>query len=443
MSLDNISFKLIMQELQIMPDSAHVLVAVSGGLDSVVLLNLLHEANYIVTVAHVNYGLRGKESDGDEMFVRRLCEKLNYDCRVLKIDPDLVFGKDKKSIQDTARSIRYNWFDEILHEISAHKLLVAHHRNDQTETIIHQFVRGGVLKSLLGMSIQSGNVCRPLLRFSKEEILAYAKAHDLNWRTDSSNLSTDYTRNLIRHEVIPIFEKVNPGLHKTIEFRTEVLSEVNSIIEEKLNEDLQKIIEFSGASQSLDLERFMTYKYPRLLLWHWLEPAGFSSAQMEDVMRLVFSQSGKRIESASHVLWKEAERLVLTAMSTQSEVFIVLNDPFNEAVELGLSISREERDKVFFDKTNNVQFIDLDKIEMPVILRTWRHGDTFVPLGMKQEKKVSDFLIHEKVPLRLKNEVLVLENQGEIIAIVGFRISDKFKVSSQTQSVLRIARMLL
>lgn len=443
MSLDNISFKLIMQEQQIMPDSAHVLVAVSGGLDSVVLLNLLHEAHYNATVAHVNYGLRGEESDGDEIFVRGLCEKLNYDCRVLKINPDIVFGKNKQSIQDTARSIRYNWFDETLREIGAHKLLVAHHRNDQTETIIHQFVRGGGLKSLLGMSIQSGNVCRPLLQFSKEEILGYAKAKGLIWRTDSSNLSTDYTRNLIRHEVMPIIEKINPGIHKTIEFRTEVLSEVNFIIEEKLNEDLQKIIEFSGAIQSMGLEHFLNCKYPRLLLWQWLEPVGFSSAQMEDVMRLVDSQSGKRIESASHVLWKEAEQVVLTPKSSQSEVFVILNDSFNEAAELGLSISCKQSDKVFFDDTNNVQFLDLDKIVMPMILRTWRHGDAFVPLGMKQEKKVSDFLIHEKVPLRLKNDVLVLENQGEIIAIVGFRISDKFKVSSQTQRVLRIERMPL
>jgi|JI6StandDraft_1071083.scaffolds.fasta_scaffold06543_3 tRNA(Ile)-lysidine synthase len=416
-----------------------VLVALSGGVDSIVLCDLLFESGISFSIAHVNYGLRADESDKDELFVESIAKGYGvaFYSKRIKVDEEVLF--QEKGTQEAARTLRYEWFEELLAKFDFSCVMTAHHQDDQAETILFQFVRGGLISALRGMKFQNGNLLRPLLAFTREEILNYATSHNLSWREDSSNAQSNYTRNFIRHKILPELKNINPTIVESLSKRTAIFEEMERLISSVIQNDLTQNLEVSGDTFSLNEKWVAVYPYKRLLFWAFLETRGFSSAQMDDAIHLIDAPLGARLESASHVLWKERGVLVLSKrQEKEASVCHVEVLPFY--VEFSNTIHLEEcrMDEVVFDRKGNIIFLDLDKLTLPLILRRWSIGDKFIPLGMQGHQLVSDFLIQQKIPQRIKPNVCVLVSNDVVAAIVGFRPDERFKIDTSTTRVLRI-----
>lgn len=415
-----------------------IILGISGGADSVVAAHLLCSANYQVQLAHVNYGLRGEESDDDQRFVESFADRNHIQLHVLRIDADKVFGKDQSAIQQRARDLRYEWFNELKEKKEAHWIMVAHHLGDQTETMLHQFIRGGSLKSLTGMSSVRDAVIRPLLRFTKEEIRGYANRNNLNWRNDSSNESDGYTRNFIRHQVVPLLKEINPSLESVLAERGSMIQRTSDYVDAKLAEDLNRFLK-DDSGLRISLEISSPGYFPDLLLWHWLEPFGVSSAAMPEVIKLLASQTGSHMEFANWFLWKEHDALFLQERIHVEELTeTIIQALGDQTVIQGLSLTECAVEDVFFDKGNTTMFLDAAAFTWPVVVRGWQTGDRFVPLGFGHEKKLSDFFMQEKIAAHARLRYPILLSANKIIAIAGLRIDDSVRVGPSTSRVLRI-----
>jgi tRNA(Ile)-lysidine synthase len=415
-----------------------IILGFSGGADSVVLAHLLHLANHMVEFAHVNYGLRGEESQGDELFVRRLADEYQVKLHVLRPDAAELFGEQKSAVQQKARELRYAWFHELRNQQEADWIFVAHHQSDQAETILHQFIRGGALKSLTGMAPVHGFVIRPLLDFSSSEIRAYASKNNLNWRNDSSNETNAYTRNYIRHEIIPMLTKMNASFESVIAERGRMLQRASDYMDEKLDEDIERFMQ-DESGQRLSLNVSADSKFPDLLLWHWLQPFGLSSDAMPEVVNLLSSQTGSHIDFGNWVLWKEHDALFLKERSEfQTLPEVILTCPGVVAEIPGLIISEASATEVVFSRNNATMFIDASAVDWPITVRSWRIGDRFVPLGFGHEKKLSDFFMHEKIAVHQRHRFPVLLSSQKIIAIAGLRMDDAVRITPSSKHILRI-----
>lgn len=438
MLLNRIHFSKVIRSFNLFASEDVVLVAVSGGIDSVVLCHLLHESQQRFSIAHVNYGLRGAESDGDEEFVQSLAAQLNVACFVHRENRSTE-EHIPSGIQEWARDIRYSWFVKLLRDHKMKFVLTAHHQNDQAETILHQFIRGGTLAALRGMLNVQGEVIRPLLEFSREEIVRYATERELKWREDSSNEKSVYSRNLIRNEFMPMLKKLNPALTDSLTKRAAILQEAEALVSRSIAQiiDQQKLIRPEGIF--IPVPWFERFEYKRLLLWQLMEPLGFSSGQVNEALDLIQSQKGRRIESLDHQLWRQEKELVLRPKN-MLEARMVVIDALPQIVHLErtITLSRRVLSDVYFSNDQSEVFMDYDKVKLPLIIRTWKAGDQFVPLGMQGTQNVSDFLIHRKVPSYEKNQILILETNGEIAAIIGYRISELYRITDSTLNALSI-----
>ncbi len=432
------NFSNVIRSFDLFSSNESVLVAVSGGLDSVALCHLLALTNQKFSIAHVNYGLRGDESDSDEKFVVALAEKLGVECFVHHANRDENVEL-KKGIQEWARDARYKWFQQLNIEHNIKYVLTAHHQGDQSETILHQFFRGGTLAALRGMKMIQGDVLRPLLNFSREEIMRFAIENNLKWREDSSNAKSDYTRNLLRNEIIPVLKKVNPRLEESLAKRASIFSEAESLVTKFIHQIIeeQKIIRNDGIFITIDW--LLQFEYKQLLMWQLMEPTGFSSFQVDDALNLLSSQKGKRIDSQSHQLWKQESELVIRKRNSDELDLVIIDTlPANVFLRKTIGLSRRVLSEVHFAKDQSEVFLDYAKLSFPLIIRTWKAGDVFTPLGMSGKQKVSDFLIQSKVASYDKQHILVLESNGEIAAILGHRISNDFRITDISSSALGI-----
>lgn len=436
MPLDSFSFQKQISKNQLFTKDDLLLLAVSGGMDSMALTHLLQGLGYKLHIAHVNFGLRSEESEADEKFVRQFAEQYKIPFHIKRVEPD-AFDSSRLGVQETARNIRYTWFKEIADEIAARYIVLAHHKNDQSETILHQFLRGGMLRALSGMRLKHENLVRPLLPFSRDEIASYAKDSGIEWRDDSSNNSSKYTRNFIRLEVVPMLKRVNENVTHSLANRAVLFSEIEQLVEEKLEADIKNHITAEQGRIVIPTPWFSSYPFKQILLWHLLEKHHFSSAQMSDVLSLLNAQSGSFVESATHQVYRDRESLLIVAKTNrEGKEYLIESLPFSTD---GISISEVNLSEVHFgDK--RIQYVDYDKISFPLLLRPWQEGDKINPLGMKGTQKVSDILIQQKVALTDKSEVMVIqEASGNLLAILGRRISEPHKISDSTTRFLRIA----
>ncbi len=435
MRLDKFSFQKQIEKKQLFLKSDVLLVAISGGMDSMVLVHLLFSNGYQIQLAHVNFGLRGEESDGDENFIREYAAKNNITLH-LKRATEEEFNQENAGTQEAARNIRYRWFDDLVSENQIERVLLAHHQDDQSETILHQFLRGGMLPALRGMHEKSNRYVRPLLSFSKKEIENYATIHQLKWREDSSNQTSKYTRNFIRHEVMPVLQKVNADVKESIASRSVVFGEMEKLVNDVIQKDIQLNVLLENKKQLVSTEWLSSYSYHNLFLWQWLSNYGFTSSQMQDVLSLIESQSGLRVESKTHVLHKDRGHLELTTIAITNQVFYnIVSLPFESSE---LSLQEVNLSEVRFDN-RLIQYIDLDKVEFPLIVRTWKEGDRINPLGMTGSQKVSDVLVQQKISITEKpNVLIVLDNINKTIAIPGLRVSNLVKIDNSTQRILKI-----
>lgn len=427
-----------MDDLALFRPEDEVLVAVSGGMDSVVLCHLLKAHGQKFSIAHVNYGLRGEESDGDELFVRSLA--IEMDCRIFIYDARSKLSTAEGGIQEQARNIRYAWFEVLMQQEGLRFVLTAQHENDQAETVLFQFIRGGMISSLRGMLPVNGKVIRPLLGFKRNDIAGYAQENKIVWREDSSNSRSDYQRNYIRHQVIPSLLQVNQDVEHSLAKRAGVFREIELLVDSTIRAELSQCFVRSGSSLSILKEDIKTSAWPHLLLHAWLSPYDFSSASIEEAYALLHAQKGKMLVAANHMLWTNSHDLTITQIQESKEIEYRIDKlPWTDSSGLNLSLNECRIQDVDYGQQPHVLFADMEQVSFPLTIRTWRTGDHFQPFGMMGHKKISDFLMQEKVPAEKKDQVLVLVSSDQVVAIPGMRLAEPFRLTSKTNHVLRIA----
>lgn len=418
-----------------------VLLAVSGGLDSVVMTHLFYSSKIPFVIAHCNFQLRGEDSVGDALFVNQLGEK--YGVEVLSTSFDTLKYKKNNNVstQMAARALRYDWFKGLTKDLNINVIATAHHANDQAETVLLNLTAGTGIRGLRGIKPKSNDIVRPLLFATRIELEAYAKLHQLTWREDSSNASIQYKRNAMRHLVVPELEKLNPRFVSTIDQFTNKMMMLEMLLHEQVEFWQKKIVNKAENIIYLDLNLLKELRYKSLILFELLKEYGFE--ETEEILRCSFSPSGKQFISKTHVLVVDRAQLVITPKETGGKINLSI-DQNTTLIELfSTNMELETIESFNFEnitKANDVAFLDYAKLTFPLILRNWKHGDTFQPIGMGgKSKKISDVLIDAKVPNNLKDKVLILESGNKIAWVVNFRMSEEFKVSDKILKVLKIS----
>ena len=406
------------------------MAAVSGGIDSMVMLRLLHDAGVNMVVAHCNFGLRGDESDLDEAFVKEEADKLGVPCRVAHFDTTAYAVQNRISIQMAARELRYQWFHELTEQENFDAIAIAHNRDDRIETLLINLARGTGIHGLTGIRATIGKIVRPLLAVSREEIENYAKTHDVPFREDSSNATDKYARNYIRHHVIPGLEQFFPGMQQTIERGMEHLSGVELFYNESIERHKNQIVSVKENLTYIDLLGLSQSPSPITLLYEILKPFGFSNNIAAEILEEQKHSSGRQFFSHTHRLVHDRRSLILQTINHQE----------SKITDVPIRLKMEQFDKYpgFVPDTDpNIACLDGDKLQFPFLLRKWEHGDAFRPLGMKNMKKLSDFFTDAKLSLIEKEQRYVLVFGGQIAWVVGMRIDDRFKITGETIHVVR------
>ncbi len=415
-----------------------LLVTVSGGVDSVVLCHLLTQSEHHFSIAHCNFGLRGAESDEDERFVEELAEELEVNIHLKKFDTHRLVKENGISVQMAARELRYEWFSSLAKQKGYTHILTAHHQNDLVETVLLNLVRGTGIAGLHGIKPKSGNLIRPLLFATKEEILLYARENNLRWREDSSNESVKYHRNLLRLEVIPLLKKINPNLENTLRQSVEKISAAETIFHNYVEGCRIDFMTRQERHILLDYSFLEDEAAPQLLLFELLRPFGFNYHQSGNILACLRGEPGKKFLSDSHILVKDRTTLIITEREEESGPSEILIEETCTSVllpwtEQTLTI---EQDNGFSDKeANSTAYLDFSKVHFPLKARPWQAGDSFHPLGMKGKKKVSDFLNDLKIPVNLKSNVTVVLSGDHIIWVAGLRISEPYKAEKNRKSL--------
>lgn len=419
--------------------SQKVLLAVSGGMDSVVMCDLFSKAKLDFAIAHCNFGLRGEESNEDEMFVKKLSIKYKVPLYVTTFQTADFAENEKISTQMAARILRYEWFEKIRTQHQFDYIATAHHQNDVLETVLLNLTKGTGIAGLHGIRVKNGHIIRPVLFAEKESIFDYVVENQIIWREDSSNESNKYQRNLIRNEVVPLLKQINPNLENTIQQTVERITAVEDIFEQEM-EMLRKQITWSD-SQAIyvNYKAIQTLSQPVIKLAELLKPYNFSYQQSQDIFEAFDKESGKTFLTPTHTLVKDRTELVITAKNLQAftSKTIEKNNVVVEFDDRMLNIGEftEIEEGFVVPTAKKLACLDADKIRFPLQLRKWKEGDWFCPLGMNKKKLISDFLIDQKVPLNLKKEVYLLTSNGSIVWVIGFRIDDRFKVTDKTAKI--------
>ncbi len=421
--------------LDVNPRHDQILLAVSSGQDSMVMLHLFSDCELSFGVAHVNFQLRGKESDEDEQFVKTWCKQHKIPFFSKCFETNNYATEKKVSIQMAARELRYTWFDELIQKEGFRYVATAHHVNDSIETVFINLTRGTGLEGLVGIPSKNGNRIRPLLFASKIEIETYAAESGVIWREDSSNQTDDYQRNFIRHTIVPALKEINPSLEETFKETVAKIQSELQLIEHEVEQWRERYWREEDAR--VFINKIGVSKKTLAGLWYGVKPFGFSFTQCEEVLRALAGQSGKYFLSSSHKLVVDRDFIVLAKIAEPlEEVFIDSHQ--NQAI-LGnykIDIKREERANP--DASNRVAILDADRVSFPIIWRKWRPGDYFYPLGMEHRKKISDFLIDQKISVTEKDSITVLESAGDILWVVGQRIDNRYKLMPTTRQALSI-----
>jgi len=412
-----------------------LLIACSGGLDSVVLSRMLKELKFNISLAHCNFSLRGKESDGDEKFVISLADKLSIPVFTKTFDTKQYAKEQKISTQMAARDLRYNWFEELIEQHSFDYLLTAHHLDDDLETFFINLSRGTGLRGLTGIPEINEKVVRPLLYFSREEILTYAQEKNISWREDSSNAKADYLRNKLRLEVIPKFKETTENVLQNFQQTQKHLQESQLLVNDYMVLIQNLVLTQTKEGFSLNIQKLQELPNTNALLFELLSPFGFTS--WEDISELLTAQSGKQVFSNTHRLIKNREELLLAVISSEVKNEAISISEDTKLIETPVKLQFEKVSSI--SETNkNIVFLDHQKLNFPLQLRKWKEGDYFYPFGMKGKKKLSKFFKDEKLSLVVKEKIWVLCSENQIVWVLGMRSDDRFKIENNTKEILKI-----
>jgi len=413
-----------------------LLLAISGGIDSVVLIHLFKQLGHDIAIAHCNFNLRGEESDGDERFVRNLAKENSIKIFVTSFDTKRFADDSKLSVQIAARQLRYTWFTELLQQNSLDHLLTAHHLDDSIETFLINFTRGTGLEGLTGIPQVNNTTVRPLLPFTRAEIEDYAKENNIKWREDSSNASHKYLRNKLRHDVVPVLKELNPSFASSFVQTLQNLQQAQSLVQDAAILVYKQVVTDRDNQKHIDILQLKRLPNYKAYLYQWLMPFGFTA--WEDIYNLTEAQTGKIILSGSYRLLKDREVLILEPLpQNDGTVYAIEKEQGEIENPIRLKIRRVE--VMLVDSTKNVVFVNNQLIKFPLFVRKWQEGDYFYPLGMNgQKKKVSKYFKDEKLSLSDKENIWLLCSENEIVWVIGMRADDRFKVTEYTTQILKI-----
>lgn len=412
----------------------HFLLAISGGLDSVVLAHLCVKMNLDFSLAHCNFNLRGEESNADENSVRSLAKKHTKKIFVTNFETVSYMNTYKVSLQVAARELRYTWFAKIMKENSIPTLVTAHHADDNLETFLINLSRGTGIDGLTSIPAKTGNISRPLLPFSRAQILTYAEEHKLKWREDKSNQETKYLRNKIRHTIVPLLKELHPTFLANFLNTQSYLAQTNELVESHIeNVKLSVFIKETGVIK-IEIAALENLAPLETYIYHLFKPYGFIDA--EAIMALFSAMSGKELFSSTHRLLKDRTYLLLQkTYSDTSEVYFIPEE--TTAIEHPIKLSLKKVDSLENTSSKTIS-LDKETLIFPLTVRRWKTGDYFHPFGMKGVKKLSKFFKDEKYSLIDKEEQWLLCSEDKIVWVIGKRADDRFKVTDETKNILKI-----
>ncbi len=428
-------------------DNTKVIVGLSGGMDSMVLLDVLMLLGYRCMAAHCNFHLRSDESNRDEIFVKKWCKSIDIPYTSINFDTNQYAADRKISIEMAARELRYNWFETLRKHYQADYIAVAHHKDDSVETVLLNLIRGTGIKGLTGISAKNGYVVRPLLCISRSEIENYISERDIPYVTDSTNNEDLYLRNSLRLNVIPLLETLNPSVKDTIYRTSKNVTEAEKVYSESIQKSIKEVF----SDNKIDIDKLRQTASPRSVLFELLAPHNFTPSTIEDISesidsisgKIFFSDSSADLEKKKYRLIKDRNSFLLNVVNetnNENETYFIekgineINIPINIKIKK-LSSSAD----IAFNK--HTIYIDADKIKYPLVLRKWRSGDWFIPFGMKGRKKLSDYFTDRKFSLKDKEDAWLLASGDDIVWIVGERNDDRFKISENTKQIISIEQI--
>ncbi|MEP6736482.1 MAG: tRNA lysidine(34) synthetase TilS [Chryseolinea sp.] len=425
------------EKFELCSKSDPILLAVSGGIDSVSMLYLFREAGYHVGVAHCNFQLRGQESDDDEQFVAAICKAFDIPVYVKRFETEAHAWENTLSTQMAARELRYTWFNELLKTHSYKRIATAHHFDDTMETILLNLIKGSGLDGFTGIPVRNGDVIRPLLFSSRKDIEQYALRKGIVWREDHSNNTDDYQRNFVRHHIIPKFKELNPSLENSWKTGLEKAKSEMNFLNHAYDEWKSIFVAISRDRAEISKEG-LSRNQNASLLWRYIRTFGFNYDQSKEIIRALHGQPGKRFVSHTHNLAIDRDVLIITPRQQHwSEAIIDSDQPDASLGPWLLSVEKiETNDRI--PSSQNVALFDASLLTFPLIWRKWKSGDYFYPLGLGHRKKLSDFFIDQKLSVADKDNVTIIECDGRIAWVAGYRIADQFKLGEKTSSAIKL-----
>jgi tRNA(Ile)-lysidine synthase len=418
------------------------IVAISGGVDSVVLADVCKRSGLHFTLAHCNFRLRDEESERDEQFVRAYAQNLQVPLEVIQFDTSQFAQENKLSIQEAARVLRYQWFDDLKKSGQFDYILLAHHANDNIETLLMNFLRGTGLKGLTAIpsgTTKEKRLLRPLLTVQRSDIIFYAQKHGLSWVEDSSNSSLKYTRNYFRHELIPSIEKVFPQVENNLLGNIERFTKIYNLYQVMVTELKEKICERRSNEIRVPIKKLEKY-LDTSLVYDIIKDYGFGEKQVPDVKKLLKAESGKFIENENFQVIRHRNWLIIAPKTLDTAIIAIGKDQQLIRYPSGvLEFDTQLAGKLKLEGDANLALLDIKNIEYPLVLRKWKTGDYFYPLGMTKKKKLSRFFIDQKLSRNIKENTWILESGKRIIWVVGMRIDERFKITPSTKEILRIS----
>lgn len=418
-----------------------ILIALSGGVDSVVLSHLMCRANYKISLAHCNFHLRDEESNRDEAFVRSWAKENNIPLFVKEFDTYQYMKENKLSLEMAARDLRYNWFNSLLESEGFTCLCTAHHLDDSIETFFINLLRGTGIAGLHGIKVKNDKIVRPLLFATREEILSYANQNNISYVEDSTNSETKFTRNKIRHNLFPVLREINPNFEFALKKDIEYLNDTEFIFRREIEKTKKEIIETEQEVIKIKISKLKQLNPMKIYLYEILSEYGFNETNINDILSCLDEISGKQFFSKTHRLVKDRHYIFIDVIknNTTNDFFLIDNCQSSLIHPLKMQIELL-RDLKFINisKDKNIAMLDADLLKFPLILRKWRQGDSFVPFGMKKEKKLSDYFTSNKYSLLDKENQWILCSEEKIVWLVAERIDDRFRISNKTKNILKI-----
>ncbi len=435
-------FKLYIAQQKLFSRKDKILLAVSGGIDSIVMCELFYQAKLNFGIAHCNFCLRGDESEGDELFVKELAAKYNVPFHYVKFNTNETAHQEGISIQMAARQLRYDWFEALLKEHQYLYIATAHHQNDQTETFFINLLRGTGIAGLHGILPKQHNIIRPLLFAGRDEIVNYATANKLTYREDSSNASNKYQRNLLRNQIMPLFREMKPDFDSTMSENIVRIAEAEIIFNEMIDQKRKMAVKEENDVTLISIAVLKEFNAVGTYLHHFLLPFNFNSDIIPDIVKSLDDIPGKLFYSPTHRLVRDREYLIIskiTEAETDCPLVYIKENTAQICLPLVMNFNTISDARVFkIIADNKVAYLDYDQLKFPLIIRKWTVGDHFYPFGMENKKKLSDFFINQKLSLNQKENTWLLCSGNDIVWIIGIRIDNRFRITTKTKTIYKI-----